>query len=65
LRTSTHIEAEANRFAAAVLMPEKLVRDQAAAVRVNVPLLADRFGVSAPAMKIRLDVLDLLPEYMK
>lgn len=65
LQTSSRIEAEANRFAAALLMPEKLVRDQAAATRLNIPLLSDRFEVSMPAMQIRLDVLGLLPEYMR
>jgi Zn-dependent peptidase ImmA (M78 family) len=65
LRTSARIEADANRFAAALLMPEKLVRDQAAAARLSIPLLAHRFGVSMPAMQVRLDSLGLLPEYMR
>ena len=60
-----HIESEANRFAAALLMPEAAVREHAARVRLSVPALARRFGVSAPAMQVRLEVLDLLPDYMR
>lgn len=59
------IESEANRFAAALLMPEPSVRDQAARLRLSIPALARRFGVSAPAMQVRLEVLDLLPDYMR
>lgn len=59
------IEAEANRFAAALLMPESSVREQAPRLRLSIPALARRFGVSADAMQVRLEVLDLLPEYMR
>ena len=59
------IESEANRFAAALLMPEAAVREQAARLRLSIPALARRFGVSAPAMQVRLEVLDLLPDYMR
>jgi hypothetical protein len=59
------IESEANRFAAALLMPEPLVRREAPALRYSVPALAKRFGVSAQAMQVRLEVLDLLPSYMR
>lgn len=60
-----HIESEANRFAAALLMPEVAIRAQAARLRLSIPALARRFGVSAQAMQVRLEVLDLLPDYMR
>lgn len=59
------IEAEANRFAAALLMPTDVVRARAAACKYSVPVLAREFGVSGPAMQVRLEVLDLLPSYMR
>lgn len=59
------IEREANRFAAALLMPEQLVRAEAPKLKLNVALLAERFGVSGPAMQVRLESLNLLPDYMK
>jgi Zn-dependent peptidase ImmA (M78 family) len=59
------LEREANVFAAALLMPEQLVRREAADLKVNVHALAARFGVSSPAMKVRLETLALLPEYMR
>ncbi len=59
------LEREANRFAAALLMPEQLVRELAGAVRLSVPLMARRFGVSVPAMQVRLQALNLLPDYMR
>lgn len=59
------IEREANRFAAALLMPEALVRDQANELRLNVRLMAQRFGVSGLAMQVRLESLSLLPDYMR
>jgi hypothetical protein len=58
-------EREANRFAGALLMPEAPVRSEAARLRGNVGVLARRFGVSAPAMQVRLQQLDLLPSYMR
>lgn len=63
--TARKIEAEANRFAAALLMPEHLVRAQADEYKLNVGLLARRFAVSQSAMQVRLTTLDLLPEYMR
>ncbi len=60
-----NVEAEANRFAAALLMPQHLLRGQAEDCRLNVGLLARRFEVSQTAMQIRLTTLDLLPEYMR
>jgi hypothetical protein len=65
VRDAAHIEREANRFAAALLMPEALVRDQAAQLRLHVSVLAERFGVSNLAMRVRLDSLGLLPDYMR
>lgn len=54
-------EREANAFARELLMPETLVGDQAHATGFNLPALADRFGVSVPAMRLRLRLLKLLP----
>lgn len=65
LKHVARLEREANRFAAALLMPELLVRELAAGTRLSVPLLARRFGVSVPAMQVRLQTLDLLPDYMR
>lgn len=65
LRRTKRIEQEANRFAAALLMPADLVREQAKELRLNVKLLAQRFGVSEMAMQVRLEVLSLLPDYMQ
>ena len=57
-------EVEANQFAAALLMPAKLVRRHARELGLpladwDVEELAERFGVSAVAMQIRLDTLRL------
>jgi len=57
-------EDEANRFAAALLMPEPLVCECAEELRLNVRVLAARFGVSVAAMQVRLETLRLLPDYM-
>lgn len=51
-------EVYANRFAAALLMPAPAVGREHAKTR-NPALLASRFGVSAAAMTIRLEVLGL------
>jgi hypothetical protein len=64
LREALQIEREANRFAAALLMPESAVRRQAIELRLNVRVLAARFCVSATAMQVRLEALGLLPDYM-
>jgi Zn-dependent peptidase ImmA (M78 family) len=59
-------EIEANRFAAALLMPETLVRLEIERNELDldddddVAMLARRFGVSAAAMTFRLDNLGLL-----
>jgi Zn-dependent peptidase ImmA (M78 family) len=65
LRRARAIEREANRFAAALLMPPDLVRAQARELRLNVAVMAQRFGVSGIAMQVRLEVLSLLPDYMQ
>ncbi|MEJ7784895.1 MAG: ImmA/IrrE family metallo-endopeptidase [Solirubrobacteraceae bacterium] len=65
VKLASRIEREANRFAAALLMPEPLVRAQAEELRLNVRLLAGRFGVSVLAMQVRLESLNLLPDYMR
>lgn len=53
-------EREANNFAAALLMPEILVTEQARVTRGNISALAERFGVSAPAMRVRVESLGLV-----
>jgi hypothetical protein len=65
LKSTRRLEREANRFAAQLLMPEETVRARAEAVRLSVPHLAKSFGVSVAAMQVRLEVLDLLPAYMR
>lgn len=57
-------EAEADRFARELLMPELLVTEQARATGFNLPALAERFDVSVPAMRLRLRFLGVLPKYM-
>lgn len=61
----TVIEREADRFAAALLMPESLVRAAAAGLDVGDPVVLDqfsgRFGASRTAMRIRLEMLRLWP----
>ncbi len=65
LKRSDSIEGEANSFAAALLMPDLLVEQEATSSGCNIPLLARLFGVSASAMRLRLLVLDLLPGWMR
>lgn len=65
ITSSKRLESEANRFAAELLMPAELVRREAEKVRLSVPALAKTFAVSAAAMQVRLEVLDLLPSYMR
>lgn len=59
------LEREANAFAAELLMPAPLVRREAVALKLNVHALAHRFEVSLPAIRVRLEHLSLLPEYMQ
>jgi len=65
LKSTRSREGEANEFAAALLMPEQLLGETAERLRMNIPLLAKRFDVSVPAMRLRLLTLDLLPEWMR
>lgn len=57
-------EAEANAFARELLMPELLVVAEAERAGRNLPVLAERFGVSVPALRLRLLTLKLLPPWM-
>lgn len=52
-------EREADLFAAALLMPEPLVRQAVAEQGADVARLADRFEVSEQAMQVRLRYLGL------
>lgn len=63
--SSRGIEAEANLFAGELLMPEEIVSTIAADCGFNLPLLAAQFGVSLPALQLRLVKLDLLPAWMR
>lgn len=61
-------EAEANRFAAALLAPEKEVRKAAAEAEFGtaaelVDLLANRFGMSRAAMGYRLMALGIVMDF--
>lgn len=53
-QTKDNIEYKANEFAATLLMPEENVRKCIKAGVTNIGKLAEIFGVSAPAMKIRV-----------
>jgi len=55
------LEIEANRYAANVLMPVRLVRQHIEAYGPDVAKLAQAFEVSEAAMKIRLEGLFLRP----
>lgn len=57
-------EAQANAFAAELLMPETLVTSQSQLTGRNLALMAERFDVSLPAMRLRLLTLGLLPPWM-
>ncbi|MBM3239954.1 ImmA/IrrE family metallo-endopeptidase [Candidatus Poribacteria bacterium] len=54
-------ESEANRFAAELLMPERLVEQLAQRWKASIPKMAHRFDVSAEAMGIRLTQLGFPP----
>ena len=56
---------EANAFARELLMPELLVHQQAGATGCNLSLMAKRFEVSVPAIRLRLLTLGLLPTWMR
>jgi hypothetical protein len=54
---STREEVQANQLAADILMPVALIRKFQAVDENDVELLADRFQVSVPAMRVRLSYL--------
>lgn len=58
-------EAQANAFARELLMPELLVHQQAGETGCNLSLMAKRFEVSVPAIRLRLLTLGLLPTWMR
>jgi Zn-dependent peptidase ImmA (M78 family) len=58
-------EREADAFARELLMPERLVAEQARATGCNLPLLAERFDVSAKAIRLRLRLMGMLPAGMR
>lgn len=55
----TQIETEANNFAAALIMPTKLVQDAWLSIK-NIEECANIFNVSVSAMSIRLERLKLI-----
>ncbi len=59
-------ENEANRFAAELLMPARLVRDEVGdGGDIDLFALRQRFGVGSTAITLRLEQLGLLPDYLK
>ena len=58
-------EVEANKLAAAILMPREAIREMLVWANFDLHELADRFGVSAASMEIRLRVLGIDLEYEK
>jgi hypothetical protein len=57
-------EAQANAFAAELLMPETLLTEQSRLTGRNLAAMSERFDVSLPAMRLRLTTLGLLPSWM-
>ena len=57
---SDRTEWEANWFAAAFLMPEQPFQDYFSEVDGDITLIADKFGVSSTAARIRAQALGLL-----
>jgi hypothetical protein len=58
-------EEQANAFARELLMPELLVHGQALETGCNLSVMAGRFEVSVPAIRLRLLTLGLLPAWMR
>jgi Zn-dependent peptidase ImmA (M78 family) len=59
---SSPIEWQANRFAAAILMPADKFRDAYQKFNGNLSLLSGLFGVSLPAVEVRARSLGLIEE---
>ena len=62
-RATASLEREADQFAAELLMPEPLVRQAALDDGADARRLADRFDVSAQAMRLRLRHLGLVERH--
>ncbi|MGA9875152.1 MAG: ImmA/IrrE family metallo-endopeptidase [Solirubrobacteraceae bacterium] len=58
-------EREANDFASELLMPEILVTRQARETKGNISALAERFNVSVPAMRLRVQTLGLVAAWRR
>jgi len=58
-------EREANEFASELLMPEILVTEQARETKGNISALAERFDVSVPAMRLRVQTLGLVAAWRR
>lgn len=58
-------EREANLFASELLMPEILVTEQARETKGNMAALAERFDVSVPAMRVRVQTLGLVAAWRR
>lgn len=61
----TACEREANTFASELLMPELLVTKQAQETKGNISALAQRFDVSVPAMRLRVQTLGLVAAWRR
>ena len=58
-------EREANVFASELLMPEILVTEEARETKGNISALAERFDVSVPAMRVRVQTLGLVAAWRR
>lgn len=58
-------EREANHFASELLTPEILVTKQAQETKGNISALAERFNVSVPAMRLRVQTLGLVAAWRR
>lgn len=56
-----HDEEEANEFAAELLMPEFMLKKHVIGTKLDIPYLANKYGVSEQAMTIQLVNLRFLP----
>lgn len=62
---SNVFEAQANRMAADILMPVRLVKAMWPHAAGSVDTMASSFGVSKDAMRIRLEALGLIPKQVR